>query len=103
MTLSALAVSSPDVGSSRKRMRGLVTSSTAMVTRLRASVDRPLRDETRSQQNKARSIMRILRVVLGLGLLNLTLRHSRHSYKNSSGARATVREVWLGRVMLFTA
>ena len=35
--------SSPEVGSSMKTMEGLATSSTAMVSRLRCSTDRPLR------------------------------------------------------------
>ncbi|KAI5060770.1 hypothetical protein GOP47_0025190 [Adiantum capillus-veneris] len=46
MTMAADLASSPDVGSSMKMIDGFVTSSTAIVSRLRCSVERPLNPGT---------------------------------------------------------
>lgn len=43
MTMAAALASKPDVGSSMNIMEGLETSSTAMVSLFRCSVERPLR------------------------------------------------------------
>ncbi|KAK3002707.1 hypothetical protein RJ639_019291 [Escallonia herrerae] len=56
MTIAAALVSRPVVGSSMKIMEGLATSSAAIFSRLRCSVDRPVSPDRTSAQQKSNSI-----------------------------------------------
>ena len=70
MRFAAVAGSSPDVGSSRKKARGRVSSSTAMLVRLRCP---PLRSPTRAVARLVRS-SRVERV--GHGSVDLVCRRA---------------------------
>lgn len=51
ITIAAALASKPEVGSSMNMMEGLATSSTAIVSRLRCSVDKPLAPGTPTRES----------------------------------------------------
>lgn len=98
MTVSAAEASRPDVGSSRKRMDGLATSSTPIVTRLRASGGSPPGVSTEPMIASPRSLSpsrsRVLNTASSLFCLSAPSARRKRA-ENRSDSRTVARGAWI--------